>query len=93
MNNAEFSRLVYETYVDFRQTEDKQANVRVEEKWRRDIGFCEENNFIDIIKATASARIRIFHFKLINRIIATKKYLKIINVSDRDSCTFCRTSN
>ena len=32
-----------------------------------------------------------FQYKLVNRIVATNKYLKIINLKDNDACTFFKT--
>ena len=31
-----------------------------------------------------------FHYKLVNRILTTNTFLKIINVRDDDKCTFCK---
>ena len=31
-----------------------------------------------------------FQYKLVNRFLATNKYLKIINIKDDDRCTFCK---
>ena len=43
-----------------------------------------------IISATRSTRNIMFQYKLLNRFLATNKYLKTINIKDEDSCTFCK---
>ena len=90
MNHPNFPRLAYYTYLESRQSEITEASARQKEKWIRDIGCFEDNSFLEIIGATSSTRIRMFHYKLINRIITTNRYLKIIKVKDDDNCTFCK---
>ena len=89
INSIKFSRIAYNTFVESKQREISRANVRIREKWLKDIGVFEEHSLIDIIKATASTRVRVFHYKLVNRILSTNKYLKLISVEADDSCTFC----
>ena len=89
MNHTKFARLTYNTFIESKQSEITRVNARLREKWERDIGAFQENSLTEVIKATSSTRIRAFHYKLVNRIISTNKYLKIINVKNEDSCTFC----
>ena len=44
------------------------------------------------IKACLSTRIRYFQFKLIHRILGVNKYLKTLNISISNLCSFCRKS-
>ena len=55
-----------------------------------DVGYFEDSSIIQVIKATKNTRIRMFQYKLVNRFLTTNRYLKIINVRDDDSCTFCK---
>ena len=89
LNDSNFLRLAYSTYVKGREYEFAQANDRQKEKWIRDIGCFDDQSFVKVCKATNSSRIKMFHYKLVNRIITTNKYLKIIKVKDSDNCTFC----
>ena len=89
LNNSNFTRLAYITYLKGREHEFAQTNERQKEKWMRDVGCFDDQSFVKVSKATNSTRIKMFHYKLVNRIISTNKYLKIINVKDDDYCTFC----
>ena len=89
MNHSRFSRLTYNTFLESKQSEINRVNARLREKWQRDIGAFQENSLTQVIKATSSTRIRAFHYKLVNRILSTNKYLKLINVKNEDTCTFC----
>ena len=88
-NHPNFSRFAYDTIVEYRLREIKQTNTQQKQKWIRDIGIFEDNSFVQVLKITKSTRIRMFQYKLVNRILATNKYLKTIKVRDDDLCTFC----
>ena len=88
-NHAKLTRLAYVTYLENRGKETIQSNAKLKQKWLRDIGSFEENSMIAVMNATKSNRMRIFQYKLSNRIIATNKYLKMISIKEDDSCTFC----
>ena len=90
MNNVNFSRLAYNILVEYKRHETDETNARLKQKWLRDTGFFEDNCFVALMKATNSTRIRIFQYKLFNRILATNKYLKMINIKDDECCTFCK---
>lgn len=67
------------------------ADTKTKEKWVRDIECYQENSFINVLNATGCSRARIFHYKLINRILSTNTFLKLINVQDNENCTFCKS--
>ena len=90
MNHPKFARFAYETALKHRLNELDQTNALQEQKWIRDVGCFEANSFVNVIKVTNSTRIRMFHYKLVNRILTTNRFLKIINVKDDDMCTFCQ---
>ena len=90
MNHANFPRLAYSIYLQDREKEIAAANKRQKEKWIRDIGCFNNNSFVVIAKATNSTTIKMFHYKLVNRIISTNRYLKIIGIRNDDNCTFCK---
>ena len=90
MNQPKFSRFAYNTFVESRQIECIQSDARQKQKWIRDIGWYNKGSIYDVFQITRSTRIRMFHYKLINRIISTNTFLKIINIKDDDKCTFCK---
>ena len=90
MNNANFSRFAYNTYTENKLHGITQTNSKLKEKWLSDLGCFEEDSFGKVIRATKSTRNRMFQYKLVNRFIATNKYLKTIKIKDDDMCTFCR---
>ena len=89
MNQPNFPRFAYNKFVEIKQTELTQSHESQKQKWMRDIGCFAENNFLVIAIVTHSARIRMFHYKLVSRILSTNRFLKIINIKDDDRCTFC----
>ena len=90
MNHTNFPRLAYSIYLQARENEIAAAKKRQKEKWIRDIGCSNSNSFGKIAKASNSTTIKMFHYKLVNRIISTNRYLKIIGIRSDDSCTFCK---
>ena len=56
----------------------------------RDVGCFENGSTVALMKATKSTYIRMFHYKLIHRIIATNMYLKMIRIKESDLCSFCK---
>ena len=89
MNHPNFSRLVYNTYITSKRKEIARTNARQKEKWVRDVECFESGSIFELIHATRSTRILMFQYKLVNRFLATNKYLKIIKIKENDRCTFC----
>ena len=90
MNEAKFTRVAYATLVKCRKNEYMQAEERQRQKWVRDIGCYKSGSFRDALRMTRSAQLRVFHYKVINRIVTTNTFLKIIRIKDDDMCTFCK---
>ena len=90
MNHSHLNRCVYDTYLESERSKLTKVNTRLKDKWIRDIGSFDEDNFIKIMSVTNSTRYRMIHYKLINRVLATNKFLKVINVKEDDRCTFCQ---
>ena len=85
-----FNRFAYNSYVSNLSVSTKRSMERIKEKWMRDTGkFCK-NSFMDILSATASTRLRFFHFKIVNRITSTNVFLNKIGIIDNDNCSFCK---
>ena len=90
LNDRNFSRFAYNGIsVESRKVEFVQSIEKLKHKWLRDVGYFDGGSFETVMKVTHSTRYQFFHYKLVNRIITTNRFLKIINVRDDDKCTFC----
>ena len=81
--------LIFFYSVENKRSSIAQSNTKQKEKWLRDIGCFEDDSFAEVVAATKSTCSRMFQYKLINRFLATNKYLKIIGIKKDDRCTFC----
>ena len=73
-----------------RTMKDKPGAVsKIAQKWLRDTGNYEISSTAAVFKSIGAPSIRMFYYKLCNRILTTNHFLKIIGVLDIDSCTFC----
>ena len=90
MNHVNFPRFAYNTYIENKLTDVTRTDAKLQEKWRRDLACFEDGSFGKVIKATKSTHSRMFQYKLMNRFLATNKYLKTIKIKDDDKCTFCK---
>ena len=90
MNHPDFTRLVYDTFLESERNGLARVHARLKEKWMRDIGYFDESCFLKVMNITSSTRNRMFHYKLSNRVLATNRYLRIIKVKEDDGCTFCK---
>lgn len=91
INHPHFTRFAYNQLVKQRQKESDKTSIRLKQKWERDIGCFDNNSFLEVVNATKSSYNRMFHYRLVNRIMATNRYLHIINIKDSECCTFCKT--
>ena len=74
----------------------KQQQMKCIVKWNRDLNIELESRvwkciFLIPYKATVETKLREFQFKILHRIIATKKFLLKINLTDDNKCFFCKT--
>lgn len=89
LNHPNFTRFAYNQFVKHRKKKTEVSNLRQKQKWLGDIGCFDTNSFVEVVKATKSSYIRMFQYRIVNRIITTNKYLHIINIIDNELCTFC----
>ena len=89
LNDRNFARFAYGIFVDSRKVEFVQSIEKQKQKWLRDVGYFDGSSFGTVIKATHSTRYQIFHHKLVNRIITTNRFLKIINPRPAGGGKYC----
>ena len=70
------------------------SHIKCIEKWSQELNVnltrnTWQNIFLIPFKATTETKLREFQFKILHRIVATKKYLFRIKVIDSNTCTFC----
>ena len=76
---------------------DKRFQINCIRKWNDDLNVeyndrIWKNIFLIPFRATMETKLKEFQFKVIHRIIATKKFLYKIKLVDDDKCFFCRTN-
>ena len=65
-------------------------------KWRENFSNCfldGRSNFNKIYQITQDNKLRQFLFKILHRIIITKKELKRFNIATDDHCNFCHRTD
>ena len=90
LNKQNSSKYVYDALVMSLNDRHNEKNEKLKQKWIRDVGFYEVGSVMKIRQATKSVYLQYLHYRIINRIISTNKFLNTINKSDSDSCTFCK---
>lgn len=88
-NNKKFSKYAYKTFVETTTVNNTLSNERLSAKWIIDIGEFIEGSLQNVVRATMSTYLIYLHFRIINRIYATNKYLTTIQVRQSSMCTFC----
>ena len=86
------SRLAYKEFQSSIRLNYRKAQLRLEQKWNRDIGYFQLGTMEDVSSVTKSTYLQMFHFRVISRIIPTKKFLHVIGRSENNLCTFCSSS-
>ena len=89
---TKLSRVAYREFQTALIPKYSQTQAKLEQKWIRDIGCFHLGSMSDVCSVTKNTYIQTFHFRIINRIIATKRYLHIVGRSDNNRCTFCSNS-
>ena len=89
LNSKKFSRTAYKVFVENMSPNYNASNDRLRIKWIADIGEYTSGTVLKVIKATMSTYLIYFHFRIINRIYATNKYLFNIKIIKHNTCTFC----
>ena len=91
-NCSKFAKYAYCVFVQKKESNNKHSNVRLKSKWNADISGFAEGSMQRICTATLSSVLIYCHFRIINRIYATNKFLFHIKILDKDTCTFCKVS-
>ena len=89
---SKMSRLAYREFQLSRRSDYRKTQLKLEQKWNRDIGHFQIGTMQDIHSVTNSTYLQAFHFRLISRIIPTKQFLHRIGISENNLCTFCFSS-
>ena len=90
LNHQHFSKYAYNAFVQKASENNVQSNERIKTKWIVDTGAYSEGSLQKTFSATMSTFLIYLHFKIINRIYATNKYLVNIDPSHTPYCTFCK---
>ena len=91
-NCKKFAKDAYCVFVRRLSINHKRSNERLKLKWQNDIGSFIEGSMTNVYVSTLSTALIYGHFRIINRIYATNKFLHNINVSNTNACTFCKQS-
>ena len=89
----QLSKKVYSTLVKTLRVNNPTAVSKLETKWIRDVGQMYEGTLHDIRSATKNTYLHALHYKIINRIVATKTFLYRIGRAENTTCTLCRQEN
>lgn len=92
LNINKFSKHAYNAFKKHRLTENSKSEEHLRTKWTQDIGEFSEGSLQKVNNATLSTTLIYLHFRIINRIFATNKYLYNINILQHDTCSFCEDS-
>lgn len=90
--NCKMSRLAYREFQLSIKSNYRKAQLKLEQKWNRDIGHFQIGTMQDMHSVTNNTYLQVFHFRLISRIIPTKQFLHTIGISENNLCTFCSSS-
>lgn len=89
LNKPNITKYYYSLLVDALNKKCNVTDSNLKRKWNRDIGYHEAGSLLHVKKATNSVYLLYLHYRVINRIITTNKYLQDIGISDHSTCTFC----
>ena len=87
-----FSKYAYNSFVEHLAKNNARTNDRHRAKWTSEIGAFVEGTLQKICKASMSTALMYLHFRIINRIYATNKYLFNINMRNNSICSFCESA-
>lgn len=89
LNKTRSSKYCYSLFVNALRKKFEASDANIKQKWNRDIGLHIEGSLLHVKRATKSAYLIYLHYRIINRIVATNKYLHAIQKADSNMCTFC----
>ena len=90
LNTPNINRYCYLLFVNKLRKKCDVTNTTLKQKWIRDIRFHQEGTLLQVKKSTQSPYLLYLHYRIINRIIPTNKFLHAIQLSDSSRCTFCK---
>ena len=90
LNANKFAKIAYKTFVDSISSQKNASEERLKSKWVTDIGQFIEGSVQRITRATESTYLLYLHFRIINRIYATNKFLYNAKIIEQNVCTFCQ---
>ena len=89
LNRKKFSKYAYNVFVEKTADKNNASNERLQAKWEADVGEYTEGSLKKINMATTATYLIYIHFRIINRIYATNKYLFNIKILQHNRCSFC----
>ena len=87
------SQVVYNSLIEVLTVYPKLKASKLEWKWKRDVGQMHFDTVKDIRYSTTNSYLQSFHYRIVNRIVATNTFLYRIGKSDSPLCFLCRRSN
>ena len=88
-SHNKFAKRAYNLFVENTNNNNCVSNERLQAKWIKDISNFTEGTLENVNKATLSTYLVYLHFRIINRIYATNKYLFNIKRIQNSNCSFC----
>ena len=90
-NRKRFSKYVYKICIEYIAKKNVPMNDCLQAKWIGEIRVFKEGTMQKIGKASMSTALMYLHFKILNRIYGTNKYLCKIGSRENSLCCFCET--
>ena len=91
-SRQKFSKFAYRAFVEKSAHKNYDSNEKLQAKWVSDICEFSEGTLQEVNKATTCTFLIYLHFRIVNRIYATNKYLFNIQVIKGNNCTFCESA-
>ena len=89
LSRRKFSKYAYNAFIEKSADKNCISNERRREKWIADIGDFSGGSLYKLSIATANTYLIYIHYRIMQRIYATNKYLFKIQVVEHSRCSFC----
>ena len=90
LNENNLTKYVYQTFSSALEKNHAKADIRLQSKWREDIGDYVKGSCVDIKRGTASTYLLYFHFRIVTRVYASNKFLYAAKLTNSSFCSFCK---
>ena len=90
LSKPNISRYCYALFVNALRKKCVVTDNNLKQKWNRDIGGHHVGSLINVKTSTKSAYLQYLHYRIINRILPTNKFLNAVQLSTTNTCTFCK---